>query len=112
MVSDFYNKTLRLEKYTLGETDRSAAAAETWTATPGNLRCCLQPLNGRELQQYNKTTAEVTHLAFFDADQAIAARDRLVDGADVYEIVTVYDASGRSHHKEGLCLKRFDNGAA
>ena len=108
-VSDFYNKTLELQRVSFVASEFSAAGVETWTDTPANVRGCIQPITGRELQQYNKTTADVSHKGFFDAALDLRPMDRLVDGSTTYQVVYCFDAAGRGHHQEALLLERKDD---
>ena len=107
-IADFYNKTVALQRVSFAESEFSAAGTETWTNTPANVRCCIQPLFGRELESYNKTTGEVSHKAFFASGVDLRPKDRLVDGDTTYQVIACFDAAGRGHHQEALLLERKD----
>lgn len=66
----------------------------------------IEQLGARELEQFGKTTAEVSHIAYASKNLDVREEDQFVAGTRVYRVTAVNRApGGMKRHKEVLLLE-------
>lgn len=88
-----------IERATAGSRDDYGHPTQTWTAQTG-VQAWVQPKSARDLALLSQGGPVVSDYTIFTHATDISESDRIVFGAQTYQIDGVRDAAGIGHHLE------------
>lgn len=99
---DMLDKTMTVLAFTK-TSDAYGGYTATSAASYTNVPCRLQPISGSERDAYRGDKVEEVHVVYFENGAAVlVADDEVTIGTGTYEIESVLDNGGRSHHWKAL----------
>jgi head-tail adaptor len=103
--TDLLTMTASIQRLTSGTpatVDGYGQPVQTWTVITSSAACLVQPARRTNpaIIGPEKQTVVSTHTAFMAYSTNVLARDRMVIGANTYNILFVRNAGAQNHHLE------------
>lgn len=103
-ISDFYNKTVSTERMQAV----SGSKRQEFSENLSSLDCHIQPIDPAQQQASDQGGFFRTFRMYFLSTAGVRRGDRVIDGADVYEVKGIlsrgFGRNSTNKHKEALIL--------
>ena len=99
-VESLMNRKVNIQRRTK-TIDGTGTATETWTTIYTDMPCRIQPVGGMVQTLYARQVSQVSHKMFYPAGYpSVAEQDRVIDGANSYDVRFVSNPDFSDHHYE------------